>query len=125
MMEKFEDNKEAIKALLKQGKLVVSGRGTGKTAALVELLHENPRTIVIVPNSAGLVRLLDMYFDKYGESSHLSNRRVFVGTQQTDNMAVLIDPRRFDIYVDEFNVNAYTGAFYAAVTSFDIPVVVL
>lgn len=125
-MENFEDNKEAIKALLKQGKIVVSGRGTGKTAALVELLHEDPRSIVVAPNQAGFNRLLDMYLDKYGAGSTTALKgRILRGTKETDNMAGLIDPRRFDIYVDEYHINAYTGPYYAAVTSFPIPVVVL
>lgn len=125
-MEKYVDNKDAIKSLLKQGKLVVSGRCTGKTEALVDLLREDPRAIVITPSEAGYRRLIDMYQEKYGDSESLKNRKVFRGSSQsTASMAGIIDPRSHDIYVDEFYINPYTGPFYAAVTSFPIPVVVL
>lgn len=118
-MEKFVDNKEAIKALLKQGKFVVSGRATGKTSALAEILFEDAYSVVVVPTFAGYNRLLDIYAEKYGTPPKDYRRRVFIGTTEAElKMKGFVVPSKHNIYVDEYHVNLYNGPFYAAVTSF-------
>ena len=124
MSEKFEDNKAAIKSLLKQGKLVVSNRATGKTAALVEIFHEDPRAVIVLPTEAGKQHFARSYAAAYGKQP--DRTRLLMGTQTLNGRHPdVLDPIRNNVYVDEYYINEYKGPFYAAVTSFPIPVVVL
>jgi hypothetical protein len=124
MSEHFVDKKDAIKALLKQGNLVVSGRGTGKTQAMIELLHEDEKSVIIVLNETSRKNFLESYHRRYGDLP--DKDRVLVGTRElAGRYPELLDYYRYNVYVDEYYVNDYTGSFYAAATSFPVPVVVL
>lgn len=124
-MEKFTDNKDAIKSLLKQGKFVVSGRGTGKTMALAEILYEDKKSVVVVHNQSSYLALIGHYTRNY-KKPIVKGTRIFVGTPDTEQrMLGIVDHLKQNIYVDEYLINHYTGPFYAAVTSFPLPVVVL
>ena len=116
---KFKDNTKKIKKALLQGGLVVSGRNTGKTKALAEILSEIPEAVVVVGQEAQASRLKMFLREIYHFSNSRANLKVI---NSCSKRALFIGyPANFAseyVYVDEFYLNPYKGLFKAAVTSF-------
>lgn len=117
----FGDYKR-IKLAIQKGGLVVAPRRYGKTRALVEILHEDRKAALIVPNSEMKDFILSCYQDKYGQHEQVrAERRVYVdGSSQLRGGDLRNPPtllRDQNIYVDEYFYGTYRGPFKAAVTS--------
>lgn len=123
---KFKDNSKKIKKALLEGGLVVSGRGTGKTRALAEILFEIPNAVVIVGLHAQTSQLR-LFLKEKGLSDYLIKAKVITAREAEKRHAFTTDLGFITkyFYVDELYYNPYKGPFKAATTSFPYPVKVI
>lgn len=116
---KYVDKSQEIKKALRQGGLVISERGTGKTKALVEILLEEPDAVIIAHNSYGKRRIKD-FLTECGYGPNI-NKRVFDGAKSEKELLGM----HKDFYIDEYFLNPYKGPFKGATTSFPFTVKVI
>ena len=100
------DKKAKIKKALIQGGLVIAPRGSGKTAAIAEILAENPQAIAITLLSAQQTRLKAM-LDKH---NILPYGRVFsldtVKPHDMEGKAIFLD----EVPIDRIGGVTFHGA---------------
>ena len=122
-MQRYGNYKKIKRSLLKGG-LVFASRRYGKTLALIEIMYENPRAVVVTCN-ANMKELIDTsYFEKYGTKPVVVQRNSFssrtiervLTAERADRYSITNNPD-FDVYVDEWFWANYRGHFKAAVTS--------
>lgn len=122
-------NYRKIKNSLLKGGIVFAPRRYGKTRALIEILHENPKAIVVTCTSE-MKRLIDIaYYGKYGVKPIMTQRNVVASriiervltAEKADRYSIVNNPE-FDVYVDEWYWANYRGHFKAAVTSVPVRV---
>lgn len=110
---KIKDQSQEIKEALKAGGLVICGRGSGKTKALVEIVAEDPFAVVVVGQHAQRARIIAMLMGKGYSKYQAENKTVY-------SVDAGMDERRFRdkaVYLDEYFMNGYRGPFFAAVSS--------
>jgi hypothetical protein len=118
----FKNRKDEIKKALLQGGLIVSGRCSGKTWALAEILIEDSDAVVIVCQAAQM-DTLKTFLHKAGLSEERIKNQVI--PSYTTNRYLQASIANKNVYVDEWSLNPYKGHFKAAVTSFHFPVKVI
>lgn len=114
-MEKYKQIKNEILA----GGLIIAGRNSGKTMAMVEVLIDNPKAILLVHNYNALNRVKQLLAECGGKGFMAIDRVMLGGTK---DLTGIVEPDGSNVYVDEWHLNAYRGPFKAAVTS--VPYVV-
>jgi hypothetical protein len=117
---------DQMKAALKNGSLVVSGRNSGKTLALLELFYELPLMIVVLHNESARKRFLDMYQERYGELPANKKGRVLNGSSnKVQDDLKYRNNWLYNVYIDEREMNPYKGPYWSAISTFDKPLVIL
>lgn len=120
----YKNRKEEIKEALRQGGLIVSGRNSGKTIALVELLLEDKRSMVLVSSLKNSKHIHSMLMEN-GLTKDEADRKI-VTIQNVEMRAGYSTsfPSKY-LYIDNWLGTDYRGPFKAAVTSFPFKIKVL
>lgn len=121
---------DRIKKALKNGGLVVAPRGVGKSAALAEILAENPNSIVIVTNDTMFRRLRDLYREHTGEElggGRLFHVNTFTNPEPGRKPGWPFDLAGKEMYIDEYWIASgrCPEDWHGAVTSFPFPMTVI
>uniref|UniRef100_A0A6M3XU55 Uncharacterized protein n=1 Tax=viral metagenome TaxID=1070528 RepID=A0A6M3XU55_9ZZZZ len=123
------ENWKTIKAWLEKWHgLYITNRQVGKTRALIEILHDNPKSIVFCMNWRSCENIMDsaekIYGSDFRQELH-NDRRVFSTKGQFTGRG----HKKYDLYVDEFFVcmanlpDNYMKYFKGAVSSMEFPII--
>lgn len=113
-------NYKRVKRALKKGGLVVTGRRYGKTAAVMEFMHENPEFhyMAFSYESAKFFNLdyTCFYKEDISHRVHFPHSSTQIGKDFSPGKHLI---------VDEFFLTSYKGPFFAAVSSVSFGIRVL
>ena len=107
-----------IKINLRKGGLVVTKRGAGKTLSLLELLQEEDRYYLMVPNQGHR----DYITRAWGNLFSFLPRRIIIPEANLYSLrGTPFNPHKH-LLIDEFFLCAYKGPFFAATTTVDFAI---
>lgn len=113
-MDKIKENVDLIKKFIRShGGIYITNRQTGKSQALLELLHEDNDSYILTHNSNSTLSLRRRYKELYND-----HKEIYITHDITD---VII----YKCYIDEyFFHNTYYTKFKGAVGTMNVPIVV-
>lgn len=113
------DKSQEIKKALLQGGLVLSGRNTGKTKALAEILLEDRDAVVLVRTQGQFERLRQFLLD-----GGMSKNDIYGRILRSERELLGLHK---NVYIDEYFLflEPYSGHFKAATASLPFPVKVI